>query len=246
MRTRRSSSFDDALSFGGRVQPVVGGLIVAVVGLSVVSALTDGSVAALTGFTPGAVLAGHVWRLVTWPVVESGPGAALNLVFGALMLYWFGRDLAGLWGGRRFLAVFFGTALVAAAATTLLALAVRPLGGVYVTGPWAILSALVVAWAMLRPDAQILLMFAVPVSGRTLLWITVGGTLLYAVFGNFWSYVPHLLAQAAIAAWMRGGVSRGLFDGLRARSLERKAKKRASHLKVVNRNGGDEPPRWMN
>ena len=225
---------------------MIGGLIVAIVGFSVVSAVTGNSVAALTAFTPGAVLAGHVWRLVTWPVVESGPGAALNLVFGSLMLYWFGRDLAGMWGARRFLATFFGVAAVAATVTTLLALVVPPLGAVYLTGPWAILSALVLAWAMLRPEAQILLMFAVPVSGRTLMWITVGGTLLYAIFGNFWTYVPHLLAQGAMALWMRGGLSRGLFDELRARSLERKAKKRASHLKVVEKSGGDEPPRWMN
>ncbi len=89
---RRSPGLDDVLSFGGRVPPAVGGLIVAFVGLSILSAVTG--LVGYTMFMPGAVLAGQVWRLVTWPLVESaGPNTPINLLFGGLTLYWFGRDL---------------------------------------------------------------------------------------------------------------------------------------------------------
>jgi hypothetical protein len=110
-----------------------------------------------------------------------------------------------------------------------------------------VLSALVVAWAGLFPERQILLMFAIPVSGRTLLWITLGGTLLYAAFGGFFAYVPHLVAQGAMLLYLRGLSPRGLFQSLKIRSLERKARKRASHLKVVDKGDGAGPRGpWLN
>jgi membrane associated rhomboid family serine protease len=181
---------------------------------------------------------------VTWPFFERDP---LSLLFGGLMLYWFGRDLCMAWGERRFLATFFVIAAVSAAATTLLSLVLPPLAGGVWAGAWAVLSALIVAWAGLFPERQILLMFAIPVSGRTLLWITLGGTLLYAVFGGVYPYVPHLAAQGAMLLWLRGVSARGLFQSFKLRSLERKARRRASHLKVVNKDGdGSGRGPWLN
>jgi membrane associated rhomboid family serine protease len=240
---RRGSSLEDLLSFGGRVPPVIGGLIAALVLLSVAGVLTG--LVGWGAFVPALVLRGEVWRLVTWPFFERDP---ISLLFGALMLYWFGRDLTWAWGPRRFLATFFALAGLSALLTTLLALVMPPLGGGVWTGAWAVLSALIVAWAMLFPERQILLMFAIPVSGRALLWITVGGTLLYAVFGGFFRYVPHLLAQGLMALYLRGASPRGLFQSIKIRSLERKARQRASHLKVVDRKNGDTNGRgrWMN
>jgi membrane associated rhomboid family serine protease len=243
---RRSSPFDEWLSFGGRVPPVVGGLIIAIVGCTIVGALA-GVVPAFAAFVPALVLRGEVWRLVTWPFVEGRD--PLSLIFGALTLYWFGRDLTWAWGPRRFLVTFLAIAGLSAAATTLLSLVVAPLGDRVWLGAWPVLSALIVGWAMLFPERQILFMFALPISGRALAWITVGGTLLYAVLGGrggAWSYVPHLLAQGFMALYLRGFSARGMWQTLKIRSLERRARRRASHLKVVHKDGDGSPPRWMN
>jgi membrane associated rhomboid family serine protease len=242
---RRSSSFDDLLSFGGRVPPAVGGIIVAFVLLSILNAVTG--LVAWTLFAPNAVLGGQVWRLVTWVLVEAGgPNTPINLLFGGLTLYWFGRDLCSAWGSRRFVLTYFGVATLAALATTLLSLGVPQLRGGVWTGAWPILSALLIAWASLFPERQILLFFALPISGRTLGWITVAGTLLYGVFGSMHAYVPHLLAQGIMALYLRGVSARGLWQSLKIRQLERKARRRASHLKVVHKDGQGGNGRWMN
>lgn len=241
---RRSSPVDDLLSFGGRVPPVVGGLIVSLVLASILGAVST-PLAGLGAFSPAAVLVGQLWRLVSWPFFERDP---LSLLFGGLMLYWFGRDLTWAWGPRRFLVTFFSIAGLAAAGTTLLSLVLPTLGERVWLGAWPVLSSLVVAWAMLFPERQILFMFALPMSGRALGWVTLGGTLLYAVFagrGGAYQYVPHLLAQGLMALYLRGVSARGLWQTLKIRQLERKARRRASHLKVVQKKG-NEPPRWIN
>src|SRR5256885_1878791 len=51
------------------------------------------------------VFSGEIWRVVTWSVLEPSP---ISLLFACLFLYWFGRDLAGVWGSRRFLNVYVG------------------------------------------------------------------------------------------------------------------------------------------
>src|SRR5574341_1811328 len=106
------------------------------------------------------------------------------LTFGGLMLWMFGRDLAHSLGERRFLLAFLGLGAGAAAATSLLAVAWPRLRDIGSGGPWPVIDALVVAWALRFPDRQLLFMFALPVSGRALLWLTVGGTALYAVFAG--------------------------------------------------------------
>ncbi len=54
--------------------------------------------------SPTAVLDGQVWRLVTWAFVQDHP---LTLIFGGMMLYSFGNQLAYDWGEGRFLWTFF-------------------------------------------------------------------------------------------------------------------------------------------
>jgi membrane associated rhomboid family serine protease len=238
---RPARSIGDVFTFGGRVPPTVGGLITAVVVASLVGALGRAyGLADVAALVPALVWQGQVWRLVTWVFFEGDP---LSLLFGGLTLFWFGRDLCFAWGARRFLVTFFAIAVAAALATTLLGLAWPPLLRGYWTGSWPVISALIVAWAMIFPERQILFMLALPVSGRALLWLTLGGTLLYAVFSRLELYVPHLAAQLLMMAYARGFSLRGLWQSWRIRGYERRARRRASHLKVVKK---QDPPRWMN
>jgi membrane associated rhomboid family serine protease len=243
MRGSRSS-LGDLFTFGGRVPPTVGGLVTAVVAASLVGALGRGAgLVEAAALVPALVWRGELWRLVTWVFFEADP---LSLLFGALTLYWFGKDLCFAWGSRRFLATFFGFAVLSAAVTCLVGRFLWP--SVYAsawTGSWPVLSALIIAWAMIFPERQILFMLALPISGRALLWLTLGGTLLYGIFGRLHAYVPHLAAQLGMLAYARGWSLRGFWQTLRIKQYERRARRRAraSHLKVIKK---EDPPKWLN
>jgi hypothetical protein len=238
---RRASSMGEVFSFGGRVPPTVGGLISAIVVASLLGALAPGLIVE-TALVPAYVWSGQVWRLVTWVFFESGPGAPLNLLFIGLTLFWLGRDLCYAWGPRRFLLTFLGIAAAASIVTCLLAIAWPPLMRGAWTGSWPATTALIVAWAMIFPERQMLAMLVLPITGRTLLWITVGGTVLYAIFGREYAYyVPHLSAQLLMIAYARGWSLRGFWQSLRIKQYERRARRRASHLKVVKKED-----RWLN
>jgi membrane associated rhomboid family serine protease len=160
------------LSFGGRVPTAVGGIIVATVVVSLVAAVGGRSGLGLQQvllLDTGAVWQGEVWRLITWVLVEDSP---LNLLFGGLVLFWFGRDLVEAWGERRFLLTYFAVPAVAGVLTSLLALPWPGLDAYRFAGFWVALEALVVAWGLNH-------LFALPAAG---------------------AFVPHLLAVGI--AWV--------------------------------------------
>ncbi len=238
---RARSSLGDLFTFGGRVPAAVGGLITAVVVASLFGAIGRGlALVENAALVPALVWQGQLWRLVTWVFFERNP---FSLLFAALTLYWFGKDLCYAWGPRRFLATFFVVAIGAAAITCLVGRAWAAVDVSAAIGPWAVLTALIIAWAMIFPERQILFMMALPMSGRALLWVTVGGTLLYAAFEGVYGYVPHISAQLVMMAYARGWSLRGFWQTVRIKQYERRARRRASHLKVVKK---EDPPKWMN
>ena len=97
-----------------------------------------------------------------------------------------------------------------------------------------------VAWALCFPDRRLLFMFALPVSGRALLWLTVGGTALYAAFYGLAPYLPHLLAEGLAALWLRG--PRARLPRL-PRWLRRRRPFEVIH---ADRDPDAGRPRWMN
>jgi len=227
-------------SFGGRVPAAVGGLIAVTVAVSLAAAVGERNglpLWRLLSLDPRAVWRGEVWRLVTWVLLENEP---LNLLFGGLVLWWFGRDLVDAWGERRFLATYLGVAAAAAALTCLVGLAWPEVGMARTGGFWAALDAVVVAWALVHPFRQILLFFAVPVSGQALLWITVGGTVLFALFSGFVAFVPHLLAEGVAWLWVSGQGPRRWLRRLKMPRLRRRGR---FEVIQVDR---DPDRRWLN
>jgi membrane associated rhomboid family serine protease len=187
----------------------------------------------------GDVWHGEVWRLVTWAPIEIDP---LGLVFGLLLLYFISPDLLRRWGTRRFFVNFFaGAALVGALTCLVGAFVWRPVAQVSHIGLWPMEEAMLIAWATLFQDRQILLFFALPVAGRNLIGLTIAITVVMAALGGFQRFVPHFLAELLALAYMNVIPIRSWTARLRLAWFQQRYRRRTAKLMRVDR---DEPPRW--
>jgi membrane associated rhomboid family serine protease len=233
----------DMVLLGGRfprAAVLVAGLTLILSVLGAVAQRSGVPLLTLGVLTPALLLVGQLWRAVTWPFFEP---TFLPLVFGVLIILFIGRDLVHAWGSWGFLRAYLGTALGAALVTLLLGLVAAPVLVTSYAGPWAVVDALIIAWAALYPSRQILVYFVVPVGGRNLILLTVGGTALLALLDGPAFYVPHFAAEALALAWVYGYTPRTLWLRLKLRGLRFTPTRRPSHLRPVER--GEEPPRWL-
>lgn len=202
---------------------VIAGLILATALLSIAGAI--GARNGAPWIAQGTVLLvpdvwrGELWRLVTWALCEFSP---ISLLFAGFTLYWFGSDLARLWGDWRLLGFFAAVAAAAGAVTCLLGLGWSTLQVIPHAGSWAVLDAVIVTWGLLYPTRQIRLYGVLPLTGRHLVWITLGLTVLFAVFYGLAAFVPHFAAELLVLAW---------FGPLR-RATEAMRQRRQSTLKA--------------
>jgi membrane associated rhomboid family serine protease len=124
------------------------------------------------------------WTFLTSGLLTSPEGIshALWSMFG---LYFLTPDLERRWGGARLvrflaIAVVLGNLAVTAGALLL------PEKGVFhppiAFGPMAAITAAVIAWSKENADRQIRFMFFLPMSGKTLYWLTIGLAFLSLVF----------------------------------------------------------------
>ncbi|RMG10102.1 MAG: DUF1751 domain-containing protein [Deltaproteobacteria bacterium] len=186
-----------------------------------------------------------IWQLFTYPFFIFDP---IGLLFTLAAYGWFAGTLESWWGSRRFLR-FVAIVTVGAAAVTVALAAVWPsLRLALYPSAWPLLEALVIAYGLTFPNRQILLMFVLPISGRLLVWITVGITGLYVLFsGTFVPFVPAIAGMAIGAMIVTGTwrprrlwlLLRKLWLSLRLRMAESRRSARASkaHLRVVKGEG---------
>jgi membrane associated rhomboid family serine protease len=185
------------------------------------------------------VLRGEVWRLLTWAPLELSP---FGLVFGCLLLYFIGPDLVRRWGVRRFYANFFGGAIVVGALTCLVGRFLWPEAArLPYLGLWPMNEALLIAWASLFRDRQILVMFALPTAGRNLIALTIAITVVMAALNGFALFLPHFLAELAALAYMDVIPVRSSIARARLALFQQRYRRRTAKLTRVDR---DEPPRW--
>jgi membrane associated rhomboid family serine protease len=181
---------------------------------------------------------GQVWRLVTWVPIELSP---IGLLFGCLLLYFVGPDLLRHWGTRRFFATLFGGGALVAAITCLVGLRWPEVTAIPHMGLWPMLEAMVIAWATLFQDRQILLFFALPVAGRNLIVLTIAITLVMATLAGFAQFVPHFVAEVAALFYMRVIPVRLWMARARLALFQRRYQRDTARLVGRDR---DEPPRW--
>jgi membrane associated rhomboid family serine protease len=239
----RPQRWQSSFTFGNRVPWGLGVVLAVTIGCSLLVAFGSRHSAPLFDFVPlvpEEVWAGQVWRLVTWTLVEP---SAIALIFSCLFIYWFGRDLADLWGSRRFLQVFGGVILAASALTCLVALVDRAAMPLTHLGAWALTAAMTVAWGLTFPDRVVRIYFILPIRGYWLAWLTCGITVVYAVYSGWEHFLPELFAEAGTLAWLFRAPLASRWTAMRrdAAAQERRSKVRAGHLRVV-KPSYDDPP----
>jgi membrane associated rhomboid family serine protease len=220
----------------------VGGILVAMLLASVLAWTSGPRLGATLALWPSRLLEGEIWRLVTWVFFQPHP---LTLLFVGLTLWWLGRELAAEWSEGTFLLRFLGIAAGSGLVTTVAGLLWEAADFPY-AGGWPVTVALLAAWGLLHPGAQLSFFGVVPMNGKLVAQLVVFGAILFALFEGFGRMVPHFAAIAI--AWLQvtgrlGG--RRLWLRTRQRWLEWKLARRRRHLRPVGRNGEQDPPRWM-
>lgn len=196
-----------------RPGPGLKALLFLIAGLGIVQAIlvhyVDGgeAVFAALACTTEGVLSGQLWRLFTAALLTQ-PNAVGHLLFTLVMLFFLSPDLEKRWGTWRFLRFV----AISAAFGFLLSIVLDRLipGGPrffhppLMFGAGAAISAIAIAWSKMNAQRQILLFFFLPVSGKSLFWITIGFCVLGFVYPDG---VPEGLASPF------GGVLVGMLLG---------------------------------
>ena len=84
----------------------------------------------------------------------------------------------------------------------------------------------------------------VPLSGRNLIYATLGGTLIFALLGGIANFIPHFAAQLIALAALRGTPLGQVWARVKFELAYRGWRRRASRLREVPRPSRDEPTRW--
>jgi membrane associated rhomboid family serine protease len=171
---------------------------------SIVSAFAGGALASWTALEPARVWRGELWRLVTWPFIESSP---VQLVVTCIAIYKFGNELAIRWGDRR-LRRFMAEILISAAVATCLLAAISGQLHIQRLGGWAAADVLVIAWARQFPAATLTLYGMLPLHGRDLVRMTVAIAVVFAIFLGFVWMAPELAACTAAALYPQARLRR--------------------------------------
>ncbi len=149
----------------------------------------------------GEVMAGQVWRLVSYGLVHSLTDP-FHLIFNCLFIYLFGRELEERWGTGRYLLFAFLTVLVGG--TFVVGAGLLGIGSGVALGASAFAEGLIVAWGLLFRDRPMRMFFAIPVKGITMVWMAIGLWVLDAVSQSPNSAAAHLGGMITAAVLVLG------------------------------------------
>ncbi len=177
--------------------------------------LHDPRFTALLVYDRSALLHGQLWRLVTGHFVTID---AISLVFGILGVVWFLAPVERSFGTARTARFVAGAALASYVPPFLLGFIAGDheiLAPHILAGPFAVLEAISVAWALENPDATLRIFFFLPVTGRQFVWVTLGISVIALLFGS-----P--MAIPSMSAWAFGMLFAGSPSLVRRLFLDRK------------------------
>jgi len=187
-----------SLGFSGGLPPAIKGLLFANIGIFLLEYF-------LQRFAPGSLLMDllrvcalvpadvvtrlFVWQIVTYMFLHAGIS---HILWNMLALWMFGMELERLWGTRRFLQFYFFCGTGAGVCVVLL----NYMFGdprIPTVGSSGAIYGLLLAWAVLWPDRQILFSFLIPIKVKYFVMI-IGAIAFLNSFnaGSTVSDVAHL------------------------------------------------------
>jgi membrane associated rhomboid family serine protease len=115
--------------------------------------------ARIAAMSPGGLLGGHVWKLLTYTFLHEG---VLAVLFNCLMLWFLGRELRPLIGEKGLAWLYIAASVGGALAW----FGVHLAGGGFLHGATSVVCAFLVVFACIHPDRQmtLLLFFIIPVT----------------------------------------------------------------------------------
>lgn len=130
----------------------------------------------------------ELWRLVSYAFLHDS-GSPMHVIFNALLLYMVGCQLEDRWGEKRFLIFIVSSIIVGA--LLVVACFLLGLGGSIVIGFSAATVGLLVAWGLAFPEQQIYILGILPLSGRSMVYVTIGLEILFAFSASDTSSAAH-------------------------------------------------------
>ncbi|MBN1960823.1 MAG: rhomboid family intramembrane serine protease [Deltaproteobacteria bacterium] len=178
------ANFSFNLGSGG-VGPVTKILLIAILVLSLGASIGErkfGFGISMLDFRIDNVLAGELWRLVTYPFVEGSP---FGLILSMIVLWFFGNWFEQRWGARDYIRFFaissIGAALLAIPLSYIFNF-ILPFTDLGVAqGPDAALDAMLVAMAFSSADSKILFGFILPMRAKTLVFLLLGIVIIFGI-----------------------------------------------------------------
>lgn len=126
-------------------------------------------------FTPPSIFELELWRLITYPFVES---TFFGLVLGVLVFWIFGGWFETRYGHRDFFRFFALSSVGAALFAVPLSFVVNLLMPFYdpgiAEGPGPAIDAMLVAMALANPNTNVLFGFVLPMKARTIIFVILG------------------------------------------------------------------------
>jgi membrane associated rhomboid family serine protease len=130
----------------------------------------------------------QLWRIITYGFLHD-PSSPMHVIFNALILYMVGTPLEERWGEKRFL--FFILCAVGVGGLLVCLSYLFGISNASVMGFSAATVALVIAWGLTFSSQSIYIFGILPLSGRQLVFVTIGFEILYAVSSNSISSAAH-------------------------------------------------------
>ncbi len=221
---------------GIRITETIKKLLLIYVGAFIVQQVADqffgGNLRGWFSLIPFQVVHGKIWQLFTYSFLHAD---VMHLVLNCAVLAFVGSDIEILWGRKKFLMFYFMCTMVAGLFYLIVQLILwNPL---YLSAPMVGASGgiygLLVAYAILFAERQLLFMMMFPMKAKQFIWILAGVEFLQALFSGQGglSAVAHLSGMAAgfFFLWLQAkGFQK--FQGL---TNSRNAKRKTNHLRLV-------------
>ncbi len=199
----------------------------------------------------------YLWQPFTYMWLHDTQGLG-HVLFNMLALFFLGPPLERRWGKRTFVKFYLLSGVIAGVFSVLAGLMIPSWFGMPTLGASGSILALLAAFSMVLPNAEVLLFFVVPIRARYIIWIAIGIDLLMFFASNPATNTlgVHTHIGGAVGAWLlitgnwRPRVAWARLNRKvgRASGGAARANKKPRHgLRVIKggRSDDDEPPKYL-